>query len=106
MAKTDIDAVQAALDSRWPVKGKHYVPWWACGEYAAKHQHSYTTESGVIVKHGKIVGSKEPVEGPKKIVSAKLDALCKIHGLPASLYEDAPNVGVATMRVKNAIAKL
>jgi hypothetical protein len=106
MAKSPIDEVQAALDSRWPVKGQHYVPWWAQGEYAAKHGHSYTTESGVVVKLGKIVGSKRPEDPPKKIESVKLAALCTLYGLPASLYEDAPNVGVATMRVKNAIAKL
>lgn len=106
MAKAAIDAVQAALDSRWPEKGKHYVPWWAQGEYAAKHNHEYTTESGVVVKGGKIVGAKEPVEAPKKIVSVKLATLCSLHGLPVSIYEDSPNLGVATMRVKNAIAKL
>jgi len=106
MAKSPIDEVQAALDSRWPEKGKHYVPWWAQGEYAAKHGHSYTTESGVLVKLGKIVGSKPPPDSPKKIVSLKLATLCQLHGLPTSLYEDAPNAGVATMRVKNAIAKL
>ena len=106
MAKIAIDEVQAALDSRWPVDGKHYVPWWAQGEFAAVNKHSYTTESNVVVKHGKIVGSKPKPDEPKKIVSLKLATLCSLHGLPASIYEDAPNVGVATMRVKNAIAKL
>jgi len=106
MAKTAIEEVQAALDSRWPEKGKHYVPWWAQGAFAATHKHEYTTESGVVVKHGKIVGSKPKPDEPKKIVSVKLATLCSLHGLPASIYEDAPNVGVATMRVKNAIAKL
>ena len=104
---TDIEAVQAALDSRWPTKGKHYVPWWACGEYAAKHQHSYTTESGVTVKSGKIASYKRPDDpDAHKIKSPKLEALCKAYGLDSAIYEDAPNLGVATMRVKNAIKKI
>ena len=104
---TATDEVQAALDSRWPTKGKHYVPWWACGDYAAKNQYSYTTESGVTVKGGKIVGHRKP-EDPEahKIKSPKLEALCKAYGLDSAIYEDAPNLGVATMRVKNAIKKL
>lgn len=104
---TAIDEVQAALDSRWPIHGKSYVPWWACGDYAAKMQTSYTTESGVTVKAGKIVGHKRPDDPESyKIKSVKLEALCKAYGLDSAIYEDAPNLGVATMRVKNAIKKL
>ena len=104
---TATDEVQAALDSRWPTKGKHYVPWWACGEYAKKMQTSYTTESGVTVKAGKIASYRRPDDpDAHKLKSPKLEALCKAYGLDTALYEDAPNLGVATMRVKNAIKKL
>lgn len=111
-----IREVQAALDVPNPIAGPDYVPWWAQGEYARKNGTSYTTESGITVKDGMITGrpqiAKERIERkaePKPgvdIPDLTLPELCDKYNLSHDLYKTAPNGGVASMRVRNAIRKL
>lgn len=106
--------VQAALDAHAPISGPDYVPWWAKGEYARANRHEYVTESGVSVVAGEIVGKtkvvKEKIERNVKpeidIPDLSLPELCDKYDLPHDLYKSAPNGGVATMRVRNAVRKL
>ena len=106
--------VQAALDAHAPISGPDYVPWWVKGEYARVHRHEYVTESGVAVLAGEIVGKakvvKEKIERNVKpeidIPDLSLPELCDKFDLPHDLYLSAPNGGVATMRVRNAVRKL
>ena len=108
--------VQAALDAHGPNSGPDYVPWWAKGDYAKKNGTSYTTESGVTVKDGEITGRpaavKERIERKTEvkpgvdIPDLTLPELCDKYGLSHDLYKTAPNGGVATMRVRNAVRRL
>ena len=123
-----------------PVGDPDEVPWWAKGEYARKHRTKYTTESGVVIEAGEVVGrlpkaSKcEPVlephptpasatETPRKAPRVPREpdtaqrlvaecagrservALCKRHGIDPAIL-DAPNAGVATMRLLNALRRI
>jgi len=106
--------VQAALAAHAPISGPDYVPWWAKGEYARIHRHEYVTESGVSVVAGEIAGKAKVVkEKIERIVKPEIDIpdlslpeLCDKYNLPHDLYQTAPNGGVATMRVRNAIRRL
>jgi len=106
--------VQAALAAHAPISGPDYVPWWAKGEYARIHRHEYVTESGVSVVAGEIAGKAKVVkEKIERIVKPEIDIpdlslpeLCDKYNLPHDLYQSAPNGGVATMRVRNAIRRL
>ena len=110
------NGVIQALASHEPVSGPDYVPWWARGEYAKKMQTSYTTESGVSVVAGEVSGRKAVVrekierkESPNpgiEIPNLPLPELCDKFSLSHDLYKTAPNGGVATMRVRNAVRKL
>jgi hypothetical protein len=74
---------------------------------------TYTTKSGVTVSSGRVTKMAVRVdppkaEKPKKLPSwpsEPLSELCDRHGLPHSLYLDAPNRGIGAMRVRNAIEK-
>lgn len=107
--------VQKALDAHAPISGPDYVPWWAKGEYARVHRHEYVTQSGVSVVAGEIVGKakviKEKIERKNPVPTIdipdlSLPELCDKYGLPHDLYQSAPNGGVASMRVRNAVRKL
>lgn len=106
--------VQAALDAHAPISGPDYVPWWAKGAFAKANGHSFITESGVSIVNGEIIGRarvvKEKIERPRTPVidvpDLTLPELCDKYGLPHDLYQSAPNGGVATMRVRNAVRKL
>lgn len=106
--------VQAALDAHAPISGPDYVPWWAKGEYARVHRHEYVTGSGVSIVAGEIAGRtkivKEKIERTVKpeidIPDLSLPELCDKYDLPHDLYQSAPNGGVATMRVRNAVRKI
>ena len=108
--------VITALDAHDPISGPDYVPWWARGEYARKMQTSYTTESGVSVVHGEVTGRKKVVKekierkieekSTVEVPNLSLPELCDKYGLSHDLYKTAPNGGVASMRVRNAIRKL
>jgi hypothetical protein len=106
--------VQAALAAHAPISGPDYVPWWAKGEYARVHRHEYVTQSGVSVVAGEVAGKAKVVkEKIERIVKPEIDIpdlslpeLCDKYDLPHDLYQSAPNGGVATMRVRNAIRKL
>lgn len=105
--------VQAALDAHAPISGPNYVPWWARGEYARKMHTSYITESGISVVAGKVVGRvrEEPVRisaplKPRNAPKESLEELCAKYNLDPNLMLTAPNKGVASMRIRNAIAKL
>jgi hypothetical protein len=106
--------VQAALAAHAPISGPDYVPWWAKGEYARIHRHEYVTQSGVSVIAGEIAGKAKVVkEKIERVVKPEIDIpdlslpeLCDKYNLPHDLYQSAPNGGVATMRVRNAIRRL
>jgi hypothetical protein len=106
--------VQAALAAHAPISGPDYVPWWAKGEYARVHRHEYVTQSGVSVVAGEVAGKAKVVkEKIERVVKPEIDIpdlslpeLCDKYDLPHDLYQSAPNGGVATMRVRNAIRKL
>lgn len=106
--------VQAALTAHAPISGPDYVPWWAKGGYARIHRHEYVTESGVSVIAGEIAGKAKVVkEKIERIVKPEIDIpdlslpeLCDKYNLSHDLYQSAPNGGVATMRVRNAIRRL
>lgn len=114
-----------------------YVPWWAKGEYARKNGTKYTTESGVVIASGEVIGRASIVprvltpqptvssatETPRKPAriprepdaaqrllaecagGAEKIALCKRYGLDPAIL-DAPNAGVATMRLLNALRRV
>ena len=106
--------VQVTLAAHAPISGPDYVPWWAKGEYARIHRHEYVTQSGVSVVSGEVAGKakvvKEKIERAVKpeinIPDLSLSELCDKYNLPHDLYRSAPNGGVATMRVRNAVRKL
>lgn len=129
----------AALDEHAPRPSgdPDYVPWWAKGEYAKKNGTQYTTESGVVIAAGQVVGTasktdrvlapqpapssatetpprpprvpREPDAAQRLVAEcagkAERVALCKRHGLDPAIL-DAPNAGVATMRLLNALRKV
>jgi len=120
-----------------PAGDPEYVPWWAKGEYAKKNGTKYTTESGVVIAAGEVIGrasSTPRVHQPQPTVSSATEtprkperiprepdkaqllvaecnggvekiALCKRYGLDPTIL-DAPNAGVATMRLLNALRKV
>lgn len=117
------------LDDHFPAPAgdPDYVPWWAKGEYARRNGTSYTTESGVSITNGVMVGKRsekavEPApvhqpqpdtakraETPRKAapVPSKLDigrlhSLAESFGLRDDVWKESPNMGVAVMRIKNA----
>lgn len=120
-----------------PAGDPEYVPWWAKGEYARKNGTKYTTESGVVIAAGEVIGrasKAERVLTPPPTISSATEtprkpariprepdraqqlvaecngkaekiALCKKYGLDPTIL-DAPNAGVATMRLLNALRKV
>ena len=116
-----------------------YVPWWAKGEYARINGTEYTTESGVTIQAGKVVGRAPKASRPESVYwpqpapesatetprrpaatpsepdkarelvaecagKSERVALCRRHGIDPAIL-DAPNPGVATMRLLNALRK-
>lgn len=120
-----------------PAGDPEYVPWWAKGEYAKKNGTKFTTESGVVIASGEVIGrasitprvhqpqptAPSATETPRKpprvprepdaaqrLVAecnggAEKIALCKRYGLDPAIM-DAPNAGVATMRLLNALRRV
>ena len=118
------------LDDHFPAPAgdPNYVPWWARGEYARRNGTSYTTESGVSIANGTVVGERPkraveavpvptppPVpakrsEAPRKPVTPQLDvarlrSMAANYGLRDDVWKESPNMGVAVMRLKNAARK-
>ena len=112
---TDQEIVEQVLLEHQPrsFNDPYYVPWWAKPPHGEKMNTSYTTRSGVTVSGGRVTGrvkTSVPAAAPKatKVPSGPsepLPELCDRHGLPHSLYLDAPNKGIGAMRVWNAIKK-
>lgn len=118
---TDVEIVEQVLLEHQPrsFNDPNYVPWWAKPPHGEKMGTSYTTKSGVTVSGGRVTGLPVRVDPPKAekptkvpsvrsepVQSATLAELCDQHGLSHDLYLNAPNKGVATMRVRNAIKKI
>lgn len=117
------------LDDHFPAPAgdPNYVPWWAKGEYARRNATSYTTESGVSVSNGAVVGKrledtpdattvpepqpttakrtgtpKKATSAPSKLDAGRLHSLAKSFGLRDDIWKESPNMGVAVMRIRNA----
>lgn len=120
------------LDDHFPAPASdpNYVPWWAKGEYARHNGTTYTTESGVSIANGVVVGERlekavetAPVptplptpakrpEAPRKPVvtvpqldTVRLRSMAAGYGLRDDVWKESPNMGVAVMRLKNAARK-
>jgi len=120
------------LDDHFPAPAgdPNYVPWWAKGEYARHNGTSYTTESGVSIANGVMVGERPekvaeaaPVptpsptpmkrsETPRKsttttpqLDTVRLRSMAAGYGLRDDVWKESPNMGVAVMRLKNAARK-
>ena len=120
------------LDDHFPAPAgdSNYVPWWAKGEYARHNGTTYTTESGVSIANGVMVGERlekavgaAPVlvpsptpmkrpETPRKPAMAapqldvvRLRSMAAGYGLRDDIWKESPNMGVAVMRLKNAARK-
>lgn len=108
------------LDDHFPAPAgdPNYVPWWARGEYARRNGTTYTTESGVSIVAGAVVGERSPVaqvpapqpptpkrlEAPREpcLDAARLRAMATAYGFTDAVWAKSPNMGVAIMRIRNA----
>lgn len=123
-----------------PAGDPDYVPWWARGEYARINGTKYTTESGVTIHGGQVVGTSPKASRPAPVPSprpapenaretprrpaatpsqpdraralvaecagkSERVALCRRHGIDPGILDNAPNAGVATMRLLNALRR-
>lgn len=129
-----------------------YVPWWAKGEYARKHNTKYVTEEGSVIEGGRVVveghgrrpepapvskyhpdpesasetprkGSETHPKAPRTLpatppaaddLAAELVStyktrdgrlrLCAKYGIDPGIL-DAPNAGIQSMRLRNALRR-
>lgn len=115
-----------------PAGDPDYVPYWAKGEYARRGGYSFTTESGYTLREGSVVGRTTPAPRPAPAPAPRalppvpraaraLDAvqsllaihrtreerlaLCARFGVDPTIFTDAPNPGVAAMRLANALRR-